>query len=84
MIRFSVDAVSETGRATQGVRLIRLDGDSKVATFTTVDPDPDADAAVDEEIETVVVDVVDEPAEAVNSQTEQVEALLDRAEDDSE
>ncbi|QOD86043.1 DNA gyrase subunit A [Weissella viridescens] len=84
MIRFSVDAVSETGRATQGVRLIRLDGDSKVATFTTVDPEPDADAAVDEEIETVVVDVVDEPAEAVNSQTEQVEALLDRAEDDSE
>lgn len=84
MIRFSVDAVSETGRATQGVRLIRLDGDSKVATFTTVDPEPDADAAVDEDIETVVVDVVDEPAEAVNSQTEQVEALLDRAEDDSE
>ncbi|WP_419154028.1 DNA gyrase subunit A [Weissella viridescens] len=84
MIRFSVDAVSETGRATQGVRLIRLDGDSKVATFTTVDPEPDADATVDEDIETVVVDVVDEPAEAVNSQTEQVEALLDRAEDDSE
>ncbi|WP_307994494.1 DNA gyrase subunit A [uncultured Weissella sp.] len=84
MIRFSVDAVSETGRATQGVRLIRLDGDSKVATFTTVDPEPDADAAVDEDVETVVVDVVDEPAEAVNSQTEQVEALLDRAEDDSE
>lgn len=84
MIRFSVDTVSETGRATQGVRLIRLDGDSKVATFTTVDPEPDADAAVDENVETVAVDVVDEPAEAVNSQTEQVEALLDRAEDDSE
>ncbi|RRG18413.1 DNA gyrase subunit A [Weissella viridescens] len=84
MIRFSVDAVSETGRATQGVRLIRLDGDSKVATFTTVDPEPDAEADVDGDVEAVAVEVTDAPAEAVNSQAEQVEALLDRAEDDLE
>ncbi|MDF7637563.1 DNA gyrase subunit A [Leuconostocaceae bacterium ESL0958] len=34
MIRFGVDTVSQTGRATQGVRLIRLEDGSKVATLT--------------------------------------------------
>lgn len=36
MIRFEVSNVSITGRATQGVKLIRLTDDSKVATFTKV------------------------------------------------
>ena len=36
IIRFSVDTVSQTGRATQGVRLIRLESDAKVATMAKV------------------------------------------------
>lgn len=84
MIRFSVDAVSETGRATQGVRLIRLDGESKVATFTTVDPEEELDeAAVAIEPDAEVVDS-EQPAEAVHTQDDQVEALLDRAMDDQD
>lgn len=39
MIRFRVADVSQTGRATQGVRLIRLDDDSIVATMVKVDPE---------------------------------------------
>lgn len=38
MIRFSIADVSTTGRSTQGVRLIRLEDDSKVATFTKLEP----------------------------------------------
>ncbi|MDF7627039.1 DNA gyrase subunit A [Leuconostocaceae bacterium ESL0723] len=37
MIRFSVADVSQTGRATQGVRLMRLEPGSKVATVTKLD-----------------------------------------------
>ena len=36
MIRFNVDSVSQTGRATLGVRLIRLEGNAKVATLAKV------------------------------------------------
>ncbi|MFC4761290.1 DNA gyrase subunit A [Fructobacillus durionis] len=38
MIRFGIADVSQTGRATQGVRLIRLEDGSKVATFTKLEP----------------------------------------------
>lgn len=68
MIRFNVATVSETGRATQGVRLIRLDNEATVATFTTVDPEPE------EEVETETDKMVSD-----DSMTEQVEALVDRA-----
>lgn len=36
MIRFDVDDVSQTGRATLGVRLIKVDDDSQVASITAV------------------------------------------------
>ncbi len=36
IIRFSVDTVSQTGRSTQGVRLIRLEEDGHVATMAKV------------------------------------------------
>ncbi|MCW0953526.1 DNA gyrase subunit A [Weissella ceti] len=68
MIRFNVSTVSETGRATQGVRLIRLDNDATVATFTTVDPEPEVEA---EEVTEVAV--------SDDNMTEQVEVLVDRA-----
>ena len=43
MIRFNIATVSQTGRATLGVRLIRLDDDGKVATMAKVDPEPEGD-----------------------------------------
>lgn len=39
MIRFHAKDVSQTGRATLGVRLMRLDGDSKVSTMAVVEPE---------------------------------------------
>lgn len=44
IIRFGIETVSETGRSTMGVRLIRLDDGSQVATMAKVakdDEDPD-------------------------------------------
>ncbi|MBS9338726.1 DNA gyrase subunit A [Fructobacillus sp. M2-14] len=79
MIRFGIDTVSKTGRSTQGVRLIRLEDDSKVATFTKLEPvsdDDNPEEAMAEE---------EQGAEPVS---DQVQDLVDRAEseqnDDSE
>ncbi|EQM54680.1 DNA gyrase subunit A [Lactiplantibacillus plantarum EGD-AQ4] len=47
MIRFNIATVSQTGRATLGVRLIRLDDDGKVATMAKVDPEPEGDEPTD-------------------------------------
>ena len=41
MIRFKVANVSQTGRATLGVRLIRVDDEAKVATMAKVEAEPD-------------------------------------------
>ena len=41
MIRFKIDDVSQTGRNTLGVRLIKVDGDSKVASLATVPTEDD-------------------------------------------
>jgi DNA gyrase subunit A len=48
-IRFHVKDVSETSRATLGVRLIRVDDDAKVATIAKVQPDDDEVVATPEE-----------------------------------
>ncbi|EIW15347.1 DNA gyrase subunit A [Lactiplantibacillus pentosus KCA1] len=47
MIRFNIATVSQTGRATLGVRLIRLDDDGQVATMAKVDPEPEGDEPTD-------------------------------------
>lgn len=47
MIRFSGSDVSETGRATLGVHLIRLGDDTAVATMAKVDKEDDSDDASD-------------------------------------
>ena len=39
MIRTGVADISQTGRSTQGVKVMRLDQDAKIVTFTTVQPD---------------------------------------------
>lgn len=45
MIRFGVENVSTTGRATLGVHLIRLDDDAKVATMAVVEKEPDEETS---------------------------------------
>ncbi|WPG33345.1 DNA gyrase subunit A [Lactiplantibacillus plantarum] len=46
MIRFTIATVSQTGRATLGVRLMRLGDDGQVATMAKVDPEPEVDETV--------------------------------------
>lgn len=90
MIRFTVDSVSETGRATQGVRVIRLDDDAIVATFAKVEHEEDTpelaeDAAETADDATPVVNDSELPAAPVDGeQPAEVAELLARAEDDSE
>ena len=45
IIRFAIDAVSQTGRATQGVRLIRVADGAKVATMAKVEAETEEDLA---------------------------------------
>ena len=46
MIRFNIATVSQTGRATLGVRLMRLGDGGQVATMAKVDPEPEVDETV--------------------------------------
>lgn len=52
IIRFNVGDVSQTGRATLGVRLMRMEDESKVMTMAVIEPEPE----VAEVEETVVTD----------------------------
>ena len=51
MIRFDVDDVSQTGRATLGVRLIKVDDGAQVASITAVPKasDEDEESTAEEE-----------------------------------
>lgn len=88
MIRFTVDSISETGRATQGVRVIRLDDGSAVATFAKVEhvvtEEDEAETVVSEE--TVATETTGElpTAPADGEQPAEVTELLHRAEDDDQ
>ena len=55
IIRFDVDTVSQTGRATLGVRLIRVGEDAIVSTMAKVDAEP-----IEEEVETETTPIVSE------------------------
>ncbi|VYU19811.1 DNA gyrase subunit A [Streptococcus parasanguinis] len=48
MIRTGVGNISQTGRSTQGVKVMRLDQDAKIVTFTTVQPDEKDEEVVEE------------------------------------
>ncbi|CCF24935.1 DNA gyrase subunit A [Leuconostoc citreum] len=75
MIRFAADSVSQTGRATLGVRLIRLEEGTKVATLTKVDQEDLSDE--------IATDVTDDTV-LNNEQLSQVSELLSRAARDDE
>lgn len=61
IIRFELNSVSQTGRSTQGVRLIRLEEDALVSTMATIDVDEDDDEEiiVTEEINIEITEEVD-------------------------
>jgi len=48
IIRTSVANISQTGRSTMGVKVMRLDQNAQIVTFTTVAPDEKDD---EEEVE---------------------------------
>ncbi len=48
MIRTGVANISQTGRSTQGVKVMRLDHDAKIVTFTTVQADEKDEEVVEE------------------------------------
>ena len=63
IIRFNVDSVSQTGRATLGVRLMRMEDGAKVVTMAVVEP---------EEVEEEIVEVVETTEnETTTSETEE-------------
>ncbi|KRM71678.1 DNA gyrase subunit alpha [Lacticaseibacillus brantae DSM 23927] len=84
MIRFSVASVSQTGRSTLGVRLIRVDDDAKVATMAKVEPEPDEDPA--DLPETTIEDntLLTDGSSPAGDADQQVQDLLDRAEADDD
>ena len=62
IIRFNVDSVSQTGRATLGVRLMRMEDGAKVVTMAVVEP---------EEVEEEIVEVVETTENETTSETEE-------------
>lgn len=60
IIRFNVDSVSQTGRATLGVRLMRMEDGAKVVTMAVVEP---------EEVEEEIVEVVETTENETTSET---------------
>lgn len=75
MIRFGIEKVSETGRATLGVHLIKMDADSTVATMAKVEKEAPEEAEVTTTDETTSVV---EPAEADPTIAKAVADLADR------
>ncbi|RND52328.1 DNA gyrase subunit A [Lacticaseibacillus paracasei] len=90
MIRFNIQSVSQTGRATLGVRLIRVDDDAKVATMAKVKPesdDPDDGSKPDQPTSPTdgsAAPTSQQPADGsyAGDADQQVSQLLDRAEAD--
>ncbi|MFC6200711.1 DNA gyrase subunit A [Lactiplantibacillus nangangensis] len=69
MIRFNIATVSQTGRATLGVRLIRLDDNGQVATMAKVDPEPLTDDTENGEQPVDGETTTDEGSTATNGET---------------
>ncbi|MCB5951247.1 DNA gyrase subunit A [Enterococcus sp. BWT-B8] len=66
IIRFNVSTVSQTGRATLGVRLMRMEDEAKVVTMAVIEPEPET---VDTEAEVEIVET--EVTENAENQTEE-------------
>lgn len=79
LIRISVESVSQTSRVTQGVRLMKLEEDSKVSTVALIDIDDDSDEVNNEDISSDDLQLETD----TDQNNEQVDELLRRAEEDS-
>ncbi|WOX36657.1 DNA gyrase subunit A [Ligilactobacillus salivarius] len=77
MIRFKISDVSETGRATLGVRLINLGADSIVSTMTKVEPEDESENS-EETTQEVSTEISDDTKDS------DVARLLDAAQKDGE
>lgn len=77
MIRFKISDVSETGRATLGVRLINLGADSIVSTMTKVEPEDESEngGETTQEVSTEISD---------DTKDSDIARLLDAAQKDDE
>ena len=62
VIRTSLTTVARSGRNTQGVRIIRLDKDQRVASIAIVDPE-DEEENISEEVNVEVVENTSETTE---------------------
>lgn len=82
MIRFGAETVSETGRATLGVRVIRLEDGSKVATLAKVDKESDEPEDVAEGAETPATDATPTVQAEVN--VADVQAFADQLVDEAD
>jgi DNA gyrase subunit A len=76
LIRFKVANVSQTGRATLGVRLIRVDDEAKVATMAKVEAEPD-----EPETQTATTEPTVPTENVTDTGLAQVDDLLARAEE---
>ncbi|HEY0222498.1 MAG TPA: DNA gyrase subunit A [Lactovum miscens] len=80
IIRTNVSNISQTGRATQGVKIMRLDEEASIVTFALVDPveeviENEIDGILDENIgvsEPVVVNLEDKSIDRILKATEEV------------
>jgi DNA gyrase subunit A len=75
IIRFHAKNISQTGRSTQGVRLMRLEEGKEVSTLAKVEPEEENDETVTEENANVEESAENSPL---------VDELIERAEEDSE
>lgn len=74
IIRMEVDSISEMGRATQGVRVIRVDDDDEISDVAVLPADDEEEEEVMENAETASENGVEASANGVGSK-EDVEAL---------
>ncbi len=65
IIRTSVTNVSQTGRSTQGVKVMRLDADAKIVTFALVEPESEEEILVNEVVEAEVINP-EVPSESID------------------
>ena len=88
MIRFHADAISQTGRATLGVRLIKLDGEAIVSTMAKVEREEDEEVVVaplneeiDSEGENDALEAFDATEQANTLDTTETSEMTDKLSD---
>ena len=84
IIRFEASNISKTGRDTQGVRLMRLDEDQFISTLCVVDPTEEEDDEGGDGEEATGSSAELPKSEEVSERPQEVDELLQRAEEESE